>query len=89
MKSFGIGLGILLAGAALGAELYALKLFTELAGSFGKAFGQTPTPIAEPSIWERLIPVYPYICIGIMAFAVVWYWIVEPILYFRRRKNRG
>lgn len=83
MKSFGIGLAILLAGAAIWVEAYALRLFTE----FAESFGQTPTPIAAPGIWERLIPTYPYICLGVMAFGVLWYWIVEPTLYFRRRKE--
>ena len=77
MKLFGIGLAILVAGAALYIETMYLSMFA-------KSFAETTQ---APTILERLLFVSPYISIAIMAFGVLWYWIVEPILYFRRRKE--
>lgn len=81
MKSFGIGLAILVAGTALYIECYLLSKVGELA----QALTET---MQDLTIGERLLLVSPYICLGIMAFGVVWFWIVEPILYFRRRKEQ-
>lgn len=75
MKLFGIGLALLVAGAALFIETTIIKDFYE-------AFAPS-----ELAISERLLLVTPYISIAIMALGVLWYWIVEPILYFRRRRE--
>jgi len=81
MKLFGIGFAILVGGAALYAEAMVLKEFSNFAEDLSKSFGKSPL------ITPTIIEVFPYICLAIMAFGVVWYWIVEPILYFRRRKE--
>jgi len=82
MKSFGIGLAMLVAGATLLIEASVLRGLIELGWSFTITFGGGVLQIN--SINETLVSVAPYVCIGIMAFGVVWYWILEPVLHISR-----
>ena len=78
MRLFGIGLAILLAGAALYIE-------TSFVNMLGEAFSHST--LVAPTILDTLWSAGPYISIGIMAFGVLWYWIFEPIIYHTRPKE--
>lgn len=84
MKSFGIGLALLAGGFAA----YVATILLNLSITFMKAFPEPPSqpvPWWAQGIWSGILLRTPYICIGIMVFGVVWYWIVEPILYLKRQ----
>lgn len=95
MKSFGIGLALLVAG-------FASYMFTAFLKSMASVFqnmtdflkqleqaGAFPQGVTLPQdfgalsigIPQNLLNILPYISIGIMAFGVGWFWIIEPMLY--------
>jgi len=78
MRLFGIGLAIVLAGAALYIETSFVNM---LDGVFSH------DTLVAPTILDRLLSAGPYICIGIMTFGILWYWILEPILYHTRPRE--
>ncbi len=99
MKSFGIGLALLVGGFASYFLTNALKKTTaviEKIGEFLQTLAQAgflPEGVTLPEefgpetvskivgIPLSLINVAPYICLGIMAFGVAWFWLIEPLLY--------
>ena len=99
MKSFGIGLALLIGGFASYFLTSALKKAAANIETIGRflqslqAAGALPEGVTLPEefgpelvskavgIPLGLIDVAPYICIGIMAFGVAWFWMIEPILH--------
>jgi len=94
MKSFGIGLALLVAGFAS----YALSSFLKSMASVLKNMadflkqleeaGAFPQGVTLPQnlgtlsigIPQDILNILPYVSIGIMAFGVGWFWIIEPML---------
>lgn len=99
MKSFGIGLAILVGSFASFMLTNALKkaadAITGISAFLQKLAeaGMVPEGITIPKdlgpevvsaamgIPKGIVDVAPYICLGIMAFGVLWFWLVEPMLY--------
>ncbi|GEM_PF-3510661 len=99
MKSFSIGLALLVGGFASYFLTTALKKAADAIETIGKFLqflagaGILPESVTLPEefkpemvsavigIPQSLINIAPYICIGIMAFGVGWFWIIEPLLY--------
>jgi len=95
MKSFGIGLALLVAGFAsymLSAFLKNMVAVFENMADFLKQLeeaGAFPQGVTLPQdlgalsigIPQYLLNILPYVSIGIMAFGAGWFWIIEPMLY--------
>jgi hypothetical protein len=95
MRSFGIGLALLVAGFAsyvLSAFLKSMTtVFENMTGFLEQleGAGAFPAGVTLPEnlgtlsigIPQDLLNILPYLSIGIMAFGVGWFWIIEPMLY--------
>lgn len=71
MKSFGMGLALLIAGAVL-------AIVTSM---MPEVLPETYAPWWLDGAWGDILGAGPYIGIGVMVLGVVWYWIMEPVLY--------
>jgi len=95
MKSFGIGLALLVAGfatymtsafiksmATLTTNLTDFLQQLEQAGAFPEGV-TLPADLGTLSLGipQDILNVVPYVAIGVMAFGVGWFWIIEPILH--------
>lgn len=95
MKSFGIGLALLVAGFAsymLSAFLKSMASVFKNMADFLKQLEQAgafPQGVTLPQnlgnlsigIPQDILNIIPYVSIGVMAFGVGWFWIIEPMLH--------
>lgn len=87
MKSFAIGLALLVSGFAayvltsalksVASALKALSAFLQQGEALPEGWGT----LTVGGIPQGVLNVAPYICLGIVVFGVAWFWLIEPVLY--------
>jgi hypothetical protein len=94
MKSFAIGLALLISGFALYSISSAVNSLSSFASGSVLIFqkmaeaGTLPAGVALPTglasaslgIPKDIMDMVPYLAIAVMAFGVLWFWVIEPLL---------
>lgn len=95
MKSFALGLALLVAGFTSYVVSTATKNITIVFKNIGDFLQQLaeagvfPQNVTLPEglgmlsigIPQNILNIVPYVSLGVMAFGVGWFWIIEPMLY--------
>lgn len=102
MKSFALGLALLISGFTLYMVSTAIKnigIFFQnvnyILQKLAEA-GVIPANITVPAglgtlsvgIPQGILNIVPYLALGVMAFGIGWFWLIEPVLYLSTPPKR-